>query len=37
MDEGGAWTTIDYGNLSEMPKPRKRVVKKPQLKEAGEV
>jgi hypothetical protein len=36
-DEGGAWTTIDYGNLSEMPKPRKRVVKKPQLKESGEV
>jgi len=32
-DNSGAWTKVDYGKVAEMPKPRKRVVKKPHLKE----
>jgi len=38
-DNSGAWTKVDYGKVTEMPKPRKRVIKKPQLKEQepGEV
>ena len=38
-DEGGAWTTINYGNVTEIPKVKRRVVKKPQMKvkEDGEV
>jgi len=35
-DNGGAWTKVDYGKIAEMPMPRKRVVKKPQLKEQEE-
>lgn len=38
-DNSGAWTRVDYGKIAELPKPRKRVIKKPHLKEAepGEV
>jgi len=36
-DNSGAWTKVDYGKIAELPKPRKRVVFKPQLKETGEV
>lgn len=36
-DEGGAWTTINYGDAASYKPSRKRVVKKPQLKESGEV
>lgn len=32
-DDGGAWTTVDYGKV-ETPKPRKRIIKKPQLSES---
>lgn len=31
-DDGGAWTTVDYGKV-ETPKPRKRIIKKHILKE----
>lgn len=34
-DDGGAWTTVDYGKV-EMPKPKKRIIKKPLLKEEQE-
>jgi hypothetical protein len=39
-DNSGAWTKVDYGKVTEMPKPKRRaVIKKPQLKEQepGEV
>lgn len=31
-DGSGPWTTVNYGKVAEIPKPRKRVVKKPALK-----
>jgi len=37
VDDGGAWTKVDYGSAAELPKPKRRVVFKPQLKETGEV
>lgn len=34
-DNSGAWTKVDYGKVTEMPKPKRRaVIKKPHLKAA---